>query len=238
MTNHNTEPSPQIYARAAGLLYLSIIPLGAFSLAYIPFYLVVAGDGAATASNIIASAPIVRLSIVAALVNQLVNIILVLVFYKLLKPASKTHASLMVVFFLVSAPITMFNELNNIAVVLLAEGGDYLTVFTPEQLHGLMLFFLELHEYGIKIATIFWGLWLFPMGYAIVKSGYMPKFVGILLIIACFGYLSDAFTALLLPDFGVTIEQFTFVGEVAVTLWLLFKGVDVEQWQKQALKLV
>lgn len=236
MTNHKIEPSPQIYARAAGLLYLSIFPLALFSMLYIPFNLVVAGDGAATASNIMASAPLARLSIVSGLINQLVNIILVLVLYKLLKPASNTHASLMVVFFLVSAPITMFNQLNHFAVVLLLDGSNYLTAFTPEQLHGYMFFFLELHEYGLQIAAIFWGLWLFPMGYAIVKSGYIPRIVGILLIIACFGYLFDSLTAFLFPDFGVTVAQFTFIGEVSVTLWLLFKGVNVEQWQKQSLK--
>lgn len=238
MTNHNNILSPRIYSRAAGLLYLSVILLGVFSMLYMRLYLVVEGDGAATVSNIIASEPHARLSIVAGLINQVVNIILALVLYKLLKPANKTHAVLMVVLFLVSAPITMFNQLNHFAVVLLSNGHDYLTMFTPGQLHELVFFFLELHEYGIQIAAIFWGLWLFPMGYSIFKSGYLPRFLGILLMIACFGYLFDSFTALLFPNFAVTVVQFTFIGEPALTLWLLFKGVNVKKWQKQTLRTV
>src|SRR5690606_10330233 len=160
--------------------------------------------------NITASASMARLSIVIALVNQIVNIILAFVLYKLLKPVSKTHAVFMVAFFLVSVPITMFNEISYIAVVVLAISLNYLRMLMPEQLHGLVFFFIELHEYGIHIAALFWGLWLFLMGYSIFRSGYLPKFLGILLMIACFGYLFDSLVALLLPNFAMTVVQFTF----------------------------
>ena len=186
-----------------------------------------------------ASESLFRLSIVIALIVQLVNVLLVLVLCKLLKPVNKNHAVLMVIFFLVSVPITMLNELNQFAALLLSSGADYLTVFTADQLQALVPLFLGLHEHGINIAGIFWGLWLFPMGYLVFKSGYIPRILGVLLIIAGFGYLIDSFTFYLLPNLYATISQFiqfTLFGELLLPLWLLIKGVNVEQWEKRALE--
>lgn len=114
-------------------------------------------------------------------------------------------------------------------------GGNYLTVFTADQLQALAPLFLDLHEHGINIAGIFWGLWLFPMGYLVFNSGFLPRILGVLLIIGCFGYLIDSATFFLLPNFDAKIAQFTFVGELLLPLWLLIKGVNVEQWEKHAL---
>jgi Domain of unknown function (DUF4386) len=94
--------------------------------------------------------------------------------------------------------------------------------------------FLDLHKYGISIAGIFWGLWLFPMGYLVFKSGFLPRVLGILLIIGCFGYLIDSFAAFLLPNNAISVALFTFWGEVLFPLWLLVKAVNVEQWEKRA----
>lgn len=99
----------------------------------------------------------------------------------------------------------------------------------------MALFFLELHEKGVLIAGIFWGLWLFPMGYLVFKSGFLPRILGILLMIGCFGYLVDSFAAFLFPDAGITIAQFTFIGEVTLPLWLVTRGVNVAQWRERAL---
>jgi hypothetical protein len=114
-------------------------------------------------------------------------------------------------------------------------GADYLTVFTVDQLHAWVMVFLDLHEHGILIASIFWGLWLFPMGYLVFKSGYIPRILGVLLMIGCFGYLIDFVTFFLFPNFDVIISGFTFIGELLLPLWLLFKGVNVEQWEKRSL---
>ncbi len=142
----------------------------------------------------------------------------------------------MVIFFLVAVPIAMLNQLNQFAALLLLSGADYLTVFTADQLQALVHLFLDLHEHGISIAGIFWGLWLFPMGYLVFKSGFLPRILGVLLIIGCFGYLIDSFTFFLLPNYEVDIALFTFWGEVLLPLWLLIKGVNVEQWEKRALE--
>ena len=236
MTNRIAETSPLIYARVAGFLYLLLFPLGIFGILYVPSNLIVPGDAATTANNIMASESLFRLSILSALFVQITQILLVIVLYKLLKPVNKNHALLMVIFALIAVPIAMLNELNNIVALLLLRGTDNLTVFGADQLHAQVMLFLDLHEHGIFIAQIFWGLWLFPMGYLVFKSGFLPRILGILLMIGCFGYLIDSFTFLIFPNFDATISMFTFWGELLLPLWLLIKGVDVEQWEKRALE--
>ena len=213
MTTSTTETSPLIRARVAGALYLSLLPLGLFGTLY---------SGAS------------RPGIVSALLVQIVNIFVVLALYQLLKPVNKNMAALMVIFLLLGVPIAMLNELNQFAVLLLSSGADYLRGFTANQLHALVLLFLHLHDYGIDIAGIFWGLWLFPMGYLVFKSGFLPRILGILLMIGCVGYLIQSFAAFLFPNFEVNIALFTFWGEVLFPLWLVIKGVNVEQWEKRA----
>jgi hypothetical protein len=183
-----------------------------------------------------ASESLFRLGIVSALLVQIINIFVVLALYKLLKLVNKNMALLMVIFILLGVPIAMLNELNQFAVLLLLHGADYLTVFTADQLRSLVFLFLDLHKLGISIAGIFWGLWLFPMGYLVFKSGFLPRILGVLLIIGCFGYLIESFAAFLLPTYEVNIALFTFWGEVLLPLWLLIKGVNVEQWEKRALE--
>lgn len=222
-------------ARVAGFLYLTLLPLGIFGILY-PSTLIVPGDAAATASNIMASQSLFRLSIVSALIVQIINMLVVLVLYELLKPVNKRVALLMVILLLVAVPIAMLNEINHFAALLLSSGAGYLTVFTADQLQALVPLFLDLHEHGINIASIFWGLWLFPMGYLVFKSGFLPKILGVLLMIGCFGYLIDSATFFLLPNFEVTMAQFTFIGEVLLPLWLLIKGVNVERWEKCAVE--
>ena len=225
--------SPNKTARIAGLLYVLMIPLGLFGIRYVPTVLVVAGDAVTTTKNIMANIGLFRLSIATALIIQVAHIFIVLLLYKLLKPVSKNLASLMVIFMLVSVPITMLNELNHFAVLLLLSGADYLKVFTAGQLQALVPMFHDLHEYVINnIASIFWGLWLFPMGYLVFKSGFISKIPGVLLIIAGSGYLIDTFAKILSPNYGATIiatfVMVTMVGEVVFPIWLLIKGVNVE----------
>lgn len=219
--------SPNMTARLTGFLYLLLVPLGIFGIMYVPGRIIVPDNIVETANNIIANESLFRLSIVSALLVQLVNLTVVLLLYKLLSPVNKNVARMMVLFIVLAIPIAMLNELTNSAALLLAQRAD-----RPLDLIAL---FLDLHEYGIQIAGIFWGLWLFPMGYLVFRSNYIPKIIGIALMIGCFGYLADAFIFLLFPEFGMTFAEFLFVGEVLLPLWLLIKGVNVEQWQKKAI---
>jgi hypothetical protein len=224
-------------ARIAGVLYLLLMPLGIFGILYVPSTVVVPGDAAATAQNIMASETLFRLSIVTGLLVQIVNIFVVMALYQVLMPVDKNMARLMVVFILLGAPIAMLSGLNQFAVLLVLNGADTLSSFTAVQLQALASFFLDLHDYGVAIASIFWGLWLFPMGYLVFKSGFLPRIIGILLMVGCFGYLFDFLIKALAPDIEVTVSQFTFIGELALPLWLLIKGVNVEKWQQRAAAL-
>lgn len=216
-------------ARLAGALYLLLAPLGILGILYVPNTLIVDGNLAATASNILANESLYRLSILSALAVQIVNLFVVLVLYTLLKPVNRNVGRLMVIFLFLGIPIAMLNEVNSAAALLVIHG--------TEPVYELMALFLEMHEFGIQLAGIFWGLWLFPMGYLVYKSNYIPKLIGVLLMIGCFGYLLDSVLFILAPGLGVTVSQFTFIGEIALPLWLIIKGVNVAQWEKQTLKL-
>jgi hypothetical protein len=228
-----SETSPLIIARLAGFLYLLTVPLGVFNFLYIPSSLIVSGDAAATAYNIMASESLFRLGIVSALLGAIIPILYLLILYKLLKPVSKDIAVLMVVVALMGNPIAMLNELTQLGVLQLLSGADYLTVFTTAQLQALAYLFVRLHSYGINIAFIFSGLWLLPLGYLVFKSGFLPRILGVLLIIGGFGYLLDVFAGFLIPGSNLSIGLFTGLSEIFFLLWLLIKGVNVEQWEKR-----
>lgn len=223
-------------ARFAGLLYLALAVLSAFGLIYVPSMILVPGDSAATSMNIVASESLFRLGFVGNLLAFTVNIFVAVLLYKLLEPVSKTMASLMVILILVGVAIAMLNELNQFAALLLLSGADYLTAFTAEQLQAFAALFLDIYEHGFVLAHIFFGLWLFPMGYLVIKSGFMPKVIGIFLLIAGVGYVVDFTLFFLFPEITMTVSEYTFVGEVLLLLWLLVMGVNVEQWKRRALE--
>jgi hypothetical protein len=219
-------------ARIAGFLYLFQIPLGVFGILYVPKALIVTGNMAKTAFNILENEFLFRLSIVSAILCALVTIATALYIYKVLRYVNENYAKWILLFALIAAPISMLNELNSIAVLLLLKSHEYSTIYTPGQLHSLVSVFLDLHKYGYQIAGIFFGLWLLPMGYLVFKSKYIPKVIGVFLIITCLGYLIDFTTFFLYPDFGIIISEYTWVGEVLMVLWLLIKGVNDEKFEK------
>lgn len=215
-------------ARLAGWLYLVLAVLGYFGYLYVPEFLVVPGDMGATLHNIAASESMYRLSMVSTLLMNIVSILIVLLLYKLLKPAGETLAEYMVVFLVIGAGISMINEVNHFAALALSST-NATSVFTASQSQFFVQFFLDMQEFGAYIATIFWGLWLFPLGILIIKSNYVPKILGVLLIVAGVGYLVDSMLLFLAPQFGFTFTDYTFIGEILFLLWLLIKGVNVGQ---------
>ncbi len=219
-------------ARIAGFLYLLQIPLGVFGILYIPKSLIVIGNSAQTVSNILANEFLFRLSIVSAIVCALVTIATAFYIYNVLKSVNKRHAKWILIFTLIVAPITMINELNNVAVLVLLKYPQYSPAFNFDQLNSMVSVFLDLHQYGLQITGIFFGLWLLPMGYLILKSTYIPKVIGILLIITCLGYLIDFTKFFLFPKFPVIVSEYTWLGEVLMVLWLLIKGVNVKKFEK------
>ena len=234
MTERTAEASPLRRARVAGFLYLSLLPFDVFGSLYVPSKLIVPANAAATASNIMANASLFRLGIASALIGQIIVILVGLALYQLLKPVNKNMAVLMLILNLVAAPIAMLNELNHFAILLLVQDPYHLT---PDQLHALVSLFVQLYALGLNIVGLFWGLWLFPMGYLVFKSGFLPRILAVLLIIGGFGYLIQSFTAFLLPNLEGNIAWLAVLtswGELFLSLWLVIKGVNVEQWEKRA----
>jgi predicted membrane channel-forming protein YqfA (hemolysin III family) len=191
----------------------------------------VPGDSAATVRNIAASESLFRLSLVSDLIRQILLMLLPLVLYKLLKPVNKTIAALMVIFALVGVSISMLNEINHFAVLLLSSNADYLTAFKADQLNTLVMFFLELRKYGTSIPQLL-SLWVLLLGYLVFKSGFLPRILGILLILGGVCYSVSAVIFFLFPNLDtVVLGLFAFIGESLFYLWLLIKGINVDKWE-------
>ncbi len=217
-------------ARIAGAIYLSMVVTGPFSLIYVPNKLIVRGNATATADNILAHETMFRLAILADLIGAVIFICLGIALYKLLSSVSRTWAGLMIAFVLVSAAVGFLNTLNNIAALTLFRGADFLAVFDKPQRDALAYLFVRLHSQGILINEIFWGLWLFPFGLLVFRSGFLPRFIGVWLMINCFGYVALSVTALFFPDYyeaAFKWAQPVLFGELAIMLWLLIKGAKL-----------
>lgn len=219
-------------ARLAGILYLLVIVFGIFAELYVNLKLIVLGDASATASNILAFESLFRIGFISGLLHHTCFLLLVLILYRLLKEVNKNAALLMMVFGLSAVPIMMFNMLNQFAGLLILSGLDYLSVFSMEQLNALALLFFDLHSYGYFIAGIFSGIFLLPLGFLVFKSRFMPKTLGILVMLGCFGYLLEIFAVFVLPSFellaflGLAV---TVIAEFSLTLSLLLRGIKEEQ---------
>jgi len=217
-------------ARVAGAVYLSMVLTAPFSLIYVPSKLIVRGNATATANNILAHETMFRLSIMGDLVGQVIFICLAIALYRLLRDVNRTWAWLMVSFVLVSAAVGFLNTLNNVAALILFRGDEFLTVFDQVRREALGMLFIRLHSQGQFIDEIFWGLWLFPFGLLVFRSGFLPRFLGIWLMINCFGYLVLSVTALFFPlyyEAAFRFSQPVLFGELATMLWLLIKGAKV-----------
>src|SRR5881227_956716 len=218
-------------ARIAGAIYLTMVFTAPFSLIYVPSKLIVRGNAAATADNIMAHETMFRLSIFGDLIGQVIFICLGIALYRLLSRVNKTWAALMVGFVLVSAAVGFLNTLNNIAAVILFRGGEFLTVFDKPQRDALGMLFVRLHNQGEFISEIFWGVWLFPFGLLVYRSRFLPRSLGIWLIIACFGWIALSITALFFPTHYSSVFawlQPAFFAEMAIMLYFLIRGANVK----------
>ena len=217
-------------ARIAGAIYASMVLTAPFSLIYVPSKLIVRDNAAATAENVLAHETMFRLSILADLVGQVIFICLAIALYRLLSGVNKIWAALMVAFVLVSAAVGFVNTLNDIAALILFRGADFLAVFDKPQRDALGMLFIRLHTQGIFIDEMFWGLWLFPFGLLVFRSGFLPRFIGVWLMINCFGYVILSVIALFFPAYygaAFNWSQPVLFGELAIMLWLLIKGAKV-----------
>jgi hypothetical protein len=214
-------------ARVAGLLYLTLLT-APLRLVYIPNKLFVAGNATATADNIAAHETLFRFGILSDLLTGTMAIFLTLALYRLFKRVDRDLARLMVILgSLMVTPIYFLNTLNDAAALTLVRGADFLSVFDKPQRDAFAMLFLRLHHQGVVANEIFWGLWLLPFGLLVYRSRFLPRVLGVWLIINCFAYLAVSFTALLWPQYEEIVFNRAFpakLGELAILLGLVIMG--------------
>jgi len=220
-------------ARIAGLWYLAIAILYSFSMIYVDSSFFVSGDIEQTVRNIQGSGIIFRLGFVSALAGHICFLFLVNALYRLFKSVNAHTARSMVILVVAGVSVAFLNRLNQSAAILLLDGSGQFAAFTAAQLQALAMFFLELHHQGEIMAVLFWGLWLLPLGILIIRSGFIPKSLGIALLAACFCYLSDFVILFFFPAFMPVVDSaFSVIetlAEVSFILWLLIAGVQTRR---------
>jgi hypothetical protein len=201
-----------------------------FAWIYVDGKVFVRDDAAATANNIRASETLLRLGIASELIGSIIFIFVVLALYRLFKSVSEKHAMAMAILLLISTPIALLAVVGELAALIVAGGGNFLSTFDQHQLDSLSYLFFRLHGQVLVVAQIFWGLWLFPFGTLVIRCGFIPRFLGFLLFIAGLGYLIGSFSALVLPTYkelGNQIAMILELGELPIIFWLLIWGAKI-----------
>jgi hypothetical protein len=219
-------------ARIAGLLYLTLMT-APLRLIYIPSKLFVAGNASATANNIAAHETLFRLGMLSDLFTATMAIFLTLALYRLFKGVDEGLARLVVILgALMVTPIYFLNTVNDAAALLLARGPTFLSVIDKPQRDALVMVFIRMHGQGVLANEVFWGLWLFPFGLLVYKSRFIPRALGVWLMLNCFAYLATSVTGILWPRYENTVSNWVFpvmLGEVAIMLWLIIVGARERQ---------
>ena len=217
-------------ARLAGLLYLLLIITGAYCVMYVPSQIIGRGDAVTTAKNILSNEFLFRTGIISDLISNTIWVFLVMVLYRLFKQVNERQAKLLVALVIVQIPAVFIMEAFNITSLMILKG-EILKTFELTQRQDLAMLFLKINDYGVLTLEIFWGLWLFPLALLVYRSRFLPRFLGVWLIINGFAYLAISFTGLLLPEYESMVFNSALpatLGEIAIMLWLLIKGAKVE----------
>jgi hypothetical protein len=219
-------------ARLAGLLYLLLVITGVYGIMYIPSQIIVAGDTVSTAKNMISNEVLFRTGILNDIISNTIFLFLVLVLYRLFKHVNENQAKLMFALVIVQIPFAFMMEAFNVTSLMILKG-EILKTFELSQRQDLAMLFLKINDYGTLPLEMFWGLWLLPFGLLVYKSEFIPRIFGILLVIAGITYMIDSTIALLFPNYSVYVKQPTLlliaIGEISITLWLLIKGVKIQE---------
>lgn len=223
--------SPTRLARVAGLLYLIVAVFSGFAFAYVLARVYFPGDAVATAANVQANSGLVRLGIIADLIQATAFAFLGMTFYQLLKPVNKSAARSMMILVAIASTIMCLNLVFDFASMLVATDVSYTTAFGAAGSHALVLLLLDMHHYGFLIAQVFFGLWLFPLGYLAYTSAMFPKALGVVLIAGGACYLVDLLVKFLFPDLANAISGLLVITPTVAELWmvgyLLIKGVKM-----------
>src|SRR3977135_2664514 len=233
MTGRIADASPRLKARITGVLYLLTILTGIFAQGFVSERLVVDGDAAATAANILAHKSLFQLGYAVYLIEMACNIAMTALFYDLLKPAGRSVSLLAAFLGFAGCVIKTFSRLFFIAPLFILGGAHYLSVFSTEQLQALALLFLKVNDHGAAIALVFFGFYALLTGYLIVRSTFLPRILGVLSILGGLGWMSFLYQPLGYRLFPY-VALVGLLGAAALILWLLIFGVNEQSWKEQA----
>lgn len=233
-----TEASPRVRARVAGVLYVITMAAGIFAEGFARSMLVVPGDAAATATNILASQPLYRFGLAADIVMLASYVAVTLLFYDLFKPVNK-HLSLLAAFFsLLGVAVLALSCLNHLVPLAILGGEHYLAAFETDQLQAMAYTSIKLHTKGYNISVVFFGFYFLLIGYLIFRSTFLPRILGALLAIGGLCYLTNSFANLFSPPLANYLFPHILVpglvAEVFLGLWLLVIGLNAPKWEQQA----
>ena len=239
MAQPPAEIAPQAYARAGGVLYLFIIAAALFGEGFVRGSLIVSGDPAATARNIMASETLFRLGLAGEMLTCACDVALAMILYVLLEPVSRALALLGAFFRLAFVGIYSVTKLFEIGALVALGGGATTAAFRPEQMETLAYLSLRVHGLGYGASLLFFGFCCVVFGSLIAGSGYLPRILGVALVIGGVGYVVFSLAQMTAPAFaGRVLFPWlllpAFVAELGLALWLTVKGVDLTKWPARA----
>jgi Domain of unknown function (DUF4386) len=234
MTDRIAEGSPRLKARMAGACQLLEAITATFGQVIVLNKLVVSGNTAATAANILGHERLFWLGFASSLIGVAFHIAWALLMYELLKPVNRSLSLLAALVILVGCAIQALTSLLYLAPLLILQGGSSLSAFTAEQLQALALVFLKLNQYAFNIDLVFFGLWCVLTGYLIFRSTFLPRILGVLLAISGLGYVTYLYPPLAYYLFVPYIATAAALGEIPLELWLIVMGVNARRWKEQA----
>lgn len=226
-TSPAAEPSART-ARLAGALYLSTALTAPFALLYVPKLVVVRGDPAATMRNLLAHETLFRLGLASHLVATVTLVVVVLLLHRLFVSIDRTQAAAMAVLFLVSVPISLVNMMHELGALTVARGADLFAAFADAEREALATLLLRLSGRGVVVAELFWGLWLVPLALLVLRSGFLPRLLGLLLLANAAAYVAQSMVTVVAPESLALVQRVAFplqFGELWFALWLLLKGI-------------
>jgi len=222
--------------RVAGVWYLLLVFIGPLRLIYIPTTLFVPHNPAVTVTNIAAHESLFRFAMAADLVGAVVLVCMGMAFYRLFENVDRHLAVLVVIFGgVMPALLYLVNSVSDAAALMIVRGADFMSVFDKPQRDALAVMFLELHDHQTTAAEILWGVWLFPLGTLVYRSGFLPRFLGIWLIVNGVTYVIMSLTGVLAPPYQDLVGKYgqpALMGELALVLWLLIKGAQPPWWSE------
>lgn len=235
MTRTGFDASPQGYARLAGAIYLLVIVFGMFSEGFVMNKVVVSGDVAATARNILASGDLWRISVAGNLLAPLIAVVQLWIEYLIFRPAGRNAALLFLLFNATSLAVEAVSKVFLLMVAPALAGAGYARALDPKQLYEWVGFALSAHNITFDVALVLFGCACLVSGHLIFRSQYLPRFIGVMMQVAGASYLVACFSELFAPAFAEVITPWILIppliGEGALCLWLLVMGVNVETWR-------